>query len=276
MGMAATAPPPGGSDDGLDDKSENASDVSAGQPLRGWRVLVTRPAEQASPLAAALATAGATPVFYPTIALGPPPSWDAFDRALAALPSYAWLVLTSPSAARFALDRAPALAGALAAPGAPAVAAVGRETARALAARGVPVAMVPDDQRQEGLVASFGDLAPGTRVLFPQAIGGRELLRDALVARGASVDVVPVSQTRPLPLAEGPPPFDAAIFASPSALRAYAAGRGAASLSGKVVAVIGPTTRAAAEEEGLTVDVMPAVPAVTDLLAALAAYRRRR
>jgi uroporphyrinogen-III synthase len=270
--MTGTAPPPGGSDDG-------SAESPGPRPLSGWRVLVTRPAEQAGPLAAALVAAGATPVLYPTIALGPPPSWDSFDGAVASLSRYDWLVLTSPSAARFALERAPELLAALAAPGAPAVAAVGRETARALTARGVPVALVPDDQRQEGLVqglvASFAALGPGTRVLFPQALGGRELLRDALVARGAEVDVVPVSQTTALSLAEAPPPFDAAIFASPSALRAYAAARGISSLAGKVVAVIGPTTRAAAEAEGLAVDVMPAAPAVADLVAALAAYRSR-
>jgi uroporphyrinogen-III synthase len=271
--MTGTASPPGGSSDG------SAGDGPSAGALSGWRVLVTRPVEQAQPLAAALAAAGATPVLYPTIALGPPPSWESFDRAVARLARYAWLVLTSPSAVRFALERAPALAVALATPGAPAVAAVGRETARALATRGVPVALIPDDQRQEGLVegllASFGDLGPGTRVLFPQALGGRELLRDALAARGAEVDVVAVSQTTALSLPEAPPPFDAAVFASPSALRAYAAARGTSSLAGKVVAVIGPTTRAAAQAEGLAVDVMPAAPSVADLVAALAAYRSR-
>jgi hypothetical protein len=30
------------------------------------------------------------------------------------------------------------------------------------------VARVPDDQRQEGLIAAFGDLPAGTRFLFPR------------------------------------------------------------------------------------------------------------
>jgi uroporphyrinogen III methyltransferase/synthase len=156
----------------------------------------------------------------------------------------------------------------------PAVAAVGTQTAKALAARGVPVAMVPDDQRQEGLVAGFGALAAGTRVLFPQALGGRELLREALAQAGAVVDVVPVSETAPLALESPPPPFDVATFASPSALRAFVAACSVSALSNKVVAVIGPTTQEAARALGVAVDVVARTPSVAALVEALCAYRR--
>jgi len=257
------------------------------EALSGWRVLVTRPAEQGVALAAALSDAGAVPVLYPTIALGHPPSWQPFDDAFARLVGYAWIVFTSPSAVRYALQRHPALGAALADPRAPRVAAVGRETARALDAHGVPVALVPDDQRQEGLVSAFGALPAGTRVLFPQALGGRELLAEALSAHGVSVDVVAISQTVALPLGAPPPPFDAATFASPSALRAFVGARwptgGAASgasstegvqaLRGKVVAVIGPTTAEAARAAGVAVDVVAPSPSVAALVQALGAHR---
>jgi len=243
--------------------------------LHDYRVLVTRPTEQGAVLADALSAAGAVPVMYPTIALGPPPSWQAFDEAFARLVTYAWVVFTSPSAVRFALQRHPALGAALADARAPRVAAVGAQTAGTLSSHGVPVALVPGEQRQEGLVAAFGALPAGTRVLFPQALGGRELLAAALAAHGVDVDVVAISQPTALPLPAPPPPFDAATFASPSALRAFVAARGTAPLQGKVVAVIGPTTAEAARVAGVTAQVVAPSPSVTALVQALADHRGR-
>ncbi|HVR64853.1 MAG TPA: uroporphyrinogen-III synthase [Polyangia bacterium] len=246
-------------------------------PLAGWRILVTRPVDQCAPFAAALEAAGAVALAYPTIAVEPPPSWHALDEALARIDGYAWVVFSSPSAVRFTLGRAAELgAGGEGVFAGRKVAAIGAQTARALGEAGIVVDRLPDDdQRQEGLITALGDLPAGTRVLFPQAIGGRELLADRLRAQGCAVDVVPVSRTVPLHLAGAPPPFDVATFASPSAFRAFADGPGATALRGRLIAAIGPTTAAAIAAAGLGVDVVATTPSATGLVSALVAFRQR-
>jgi uroporphyrinogen-III synthase len=237
--------------------------------LAGVRVLVTRPTEHSAAWLDAFAAAGATVISYPTVEVVPPPSWDALDEAFTRLGEYDWLVFTSGAAARFSLARLPVSPASLSRPR---VAAVGRETARVLELQGLAVALIPDDQRQDGLIEALGALTPGTRVLFPQAIGGRESLRDALLGRGCTVDVVPASQTiarRDLP---PPPPFDVATFASPSALRAFVAGQGLSALAQTTVAVIGPTTGAAASALGLD-PIIAEAPTADALIRALASIR---
>jgi len=259
--------------------------TTADRPLAPWRVLVTRPeSDAAGPLAEALAAAGATPVLYPTIVVAPPPSWQPLDEAIdrARAGAYGWAIFTSPSALGFTVRRLAersidtrALSGLR-------IAAVGSETARAIRGAGLDVALVPavDQQRQEGLLAVLLAMLPppddsGARILFPQALGGRELVRDELGRRGYTIDVVPVSQTLARDLAEPPPPFDVATFASPSALRAFVERLGGKRLDQTRVAVIGPTTAAVAAALGVRVDAMPPNPSVPALVQCLIDLRKR-
>jgi uroporphyrinogen-III synthase len=238
--------------------------------LRGCRVLVTRPADQAGALAGALRAAGAAVVAYPTIEVVEPPDWDPFDQAFATIAPGDWVVLTSPSAVRMATarlrstGRGPILAQLR-------IAAVGPGTAAALASEGLHAGVVPaaGNRNQEGLAAALDQVPSGARVVFPRALEGRDALSQALAGRGVRVEVVPVSQTRGCAMMPPLPEFDAALFASPSALRAFVARWTVAPLRSVVTIAIGPVTAQTMRELDLTPAAVAAEPTPQALVAAL-------
>ena len=190
------------------------------------KVIVTRPAEQAEPLASRLREHGHEVVLCPLIRIEPLGD-DAIDVA-----GYDWVVVTSGNAARELVRRA---AGPL-----PKVAAVGPGTARVLEEASIRVALVPEVSTQEGLVDVF-PRPPGS-VLFAAAEGARRHLVEALGA-----DFVPLYRTVALRPAE-PPAGELVVLASPSAARAWAELR----LATPAIS-IGPETTRAARDAGIAV-----------------------
>jgi uroporphyrinogen-III synthase len=188
------------------------------------RIVVTRAAAQAEPLAARLEALGHEVVRCPLIRIEPL-GGDPLDPA-----GYDWVVVTSPNGAA-------ELARRLTGPPAH-LAAIGAGTADVLRSLGLRVDLVPAVATQEGLLA---ELPPG-RVLLAAAEGARRLLVEE---RGA--DFVPLYRTVEL-RPETPPDGDLALLASASAARAFAA-TGAR----LPVVAIGPQTAAAARELGLDV-----------------------
>jgi uroporphyrinogen-III synthase len=242
---------------------------SSADRLQGCRVLVTRPADQAGALAEALRGAGATAVIYPTIEVVEPPDWAPFDRAFATIVPADWVVLTSPSAVRMAMARL-RTTGRAAVLAQLRIAAVGPGTAAALEREGLRAAVVPEEGRrnQEGLAAALDQVPPGARVVFPRALEGRDALARSLAERGVQVETVPVSQTRAC-LMPALPGFDAALFASPSALRAFVSRWTVAPLQKAPAIAIGPVTAEAMRELELTPASVAAEPTPAALVAAL-------
>lgn len=255
------------------------------KPLFGWKVLVPRTKEQAGALSEQLRGYGAVPVEVPTIAVEPPRTPATLDRAIQGLFSgrYLWCAFTSTNAVKAIRERfeeygldARAFAGVK-------VAAVGEQTAAALAAWGIKPDLVPDEeQSSEGLLAvwpPYDDvLDPIDRVFLPRADIATETLVAGLKERGWEVDDVTAYRT----VRAAPPAasireaiksggFDAVLFTSSSTVRNLVG------IAGKphaktVVAVIGPQTAATAEEHGLRVDVMAPAPSVSELVEALADF----
>jgi uroporphyrinogen III methyltransferase/synthase len=232
------------------------------RPLHGRTVAVTRARAQASALAARLRDLGADVVEAPAIRT------QALDATLPDPRGYDLLCVTSPTGAERLFDHlrdARDLAGVT-------VAAIGPGTARALRARGVEADVVPERAVAEGLVEALEGI-PIRRALIARAAEGRDLLPDALRARGAEVDIVALYETVAEPLDEAARAAaagaDYVLFTSASSVRFFAAAGG--SLDGPRLASIGPATSAELREHGAEPD-LEADPHTPDgLIAALLA-----
>jgi uroporphyrinogen-III synthase len=190
------------------------------------RVIITRPREQAEPLASRLEALGCEVVRCPLIELEPGGP-DEVDVS-----GYDWVVLTSP---RGAHELARRLRGEL-----PNVAAIGPGTAAVLRDHGIEPTLVPEVSTQEGLVAEFPQ--PAGRVLFAGAEDARPYLAEALGA-----ETVVLYRTRLLRPPD-PPDGDLVVLASPSASKAFAElGLGIPAVS------IGPETTREARSRGVEV-----------------------
>jgi uroporphyrinogen-III synthase len=205
------------------------------------RIVITRPREQAQPLAERIEALGHEVVLCPLIEVEPL-SDDPIDLA-----PYDWVAVTSPNGARELARRRH---------GAAKVAAVGPGTAAALREAGLEPELVAEVSTQEGLVAAIP--RERGRVLVASAEAARPDLAEALGA-----DFLPLYRTRELD--PEPPDGDLVVLASASAARAW--GR----LPVELPAVsIGPETTKAAREAGIEV-VREAEPHTLDGLVAAVA-----
>jgi uroporphyrinogen III methyltransferase/synthase len=216
------------------------------RPLHGRTIAVTRARPQASALAARLRELGAGVVEAPAIRTRP------LEAELPDLAVYDLVCVTSPNGAAELFARlgaagrdARALAGLV-------VAAIGPGTARALKEHGIVADVVPERAVAEGLVSGLAGMDV-RRALIVRAREGRDVLPDALRARGADVDVVALYETvaEPLdePTARAAAAADYVTFTSASTVRYFLDAAGG--LDGPRIASIGPATSTALRDAGL-------------------------
>jgi uroporphyrinogen-III synthase len=160
------------------------------------QVVITRPRQQAEPLARAVAALGRTPVLLPLLEISPLPADSELSgelrRVLAGLASYTLVAFVSPNAIEAAFAHIAHW------PDGVDVAVVGEGSRAALAKYGVVEGSVrihcprdPAHSDSEHLLQTL-DLArlAGRRVLVVRGEGGRELMPDALRGAGAIVETV--------------------------------------------------------------------------------------
>jgi uroporphyrinogen-III synthase len=156
------------------------------KPLRGLRILVTRPAHQAAHLCELIRAAGGEPVPLPMLVIEPPRDLAAARALIMRLDEFDLAVFVSANA----VERGLALIrehGPL--PPHIKVATVGERTAAALVQAGVPVHITapPPFNSEALLTCPELDAVAGRRILIFRGEGGRERLAETLRQRGADV-----------------------------------------------------------------------------------------
>ncbi len=180
-------------------------------PLSGLKIAVTRPREQAVPLARRIEEAGGVPLLFPLLDIAPAADPAALSEQISRLDQFDLAIFISPNAVQYGmaairatLSPSPSPASGRgvrdsagegwvsALPPALKIAAVGQGSAKALCELGIAGVIAPTERfDSEGLLA-LPELqaVAGRRVMIFRGDGGRELLGETLRARGATVEYV--------------------------------------------------------------------------------------
>ena len=172
--------------------------MTAGQPLAGRQVVVTRATSAAAAATRLFNAAGASVIELPALTIDPPDDWGPLDGALVTLADFDWLIFSSVNGVaaveqrleRLQQQRPPT-------GGKPRIAAVGRATALALQQRGWSVDFIPPHYVADSLLLHFPQPVEHLRLLLPRVqTGGRDLLARQFRAQGATVVEVPAYESR--------------------------------------------------------------------------------
>ncbi len=172
--------------------------------LAGRGIVVTRPARQASALAALIERQGGLAILFPVIDILDVENRSALDAVIGALDTFDLAIFISPNAVSKGWE---AIAARRTFPRELKVAAIGRGSARELRNLGFGAVISPDERAESESLLALPELTQvaGKRIVIFRGAGGRELLRETLLQRGASVEyaecyrrVTPQADTAPL------------------------------------------------------------------------------
>lgn len=160
-------------------------------PLAGKTILVTRAASQAGQFSQMLMDKGAQVIDLPALEIREPVSWVGVDGAIAHLNTFDWLILTSPNAVNYFLDRLLHQGKDFRALAQLKIAVVGKKTNGFLQQRGLIADFIPPTFVADSLIQHFPKNPAGQKLLFPRVeSGGREVLVKEMTAKGAIVTEV--------------------------------------------------------------------------------------
>jgi uroporphyrinogen-III synthase len=250
-----------------------------GLPLSGKRIVVTRAEEQSGAITSGLEKLGANVIGLPTIKIEPANLSPDDVRKVSSAGNYDAVVFTSVNAVRHLLSH---VSFKKEAAGRPYVVAIGKTTAELLNESGIKPDMVPEKYTSTDMLKSLAGLDwKGKKVLIPKGnLAGSDVALSIRADEG-EVDEIVVYNTLPndsldekLKSRISSGEFDAVVFFSPSQAKNFLAIFGASVLKRKEIAVIGPTTKKAAENAGLYVDVVPVNSTTESLIASMVEHEK--
>lgn len=236
----------------------------ADRPLRGKRIVVTRPRAQADTFVRALEELGASVILFPTIEIRP------LHMEIPATLStpFDWIIFTSANAVEsfFAVREQAHIDME-----APRICAVGPATAEALEHHGASVDLMPEVYMAEAVLAALRvEIGPdfnGTRILLPRGNIARKFLPLQLREHGAEVvewmvyeTVCPETEPEVIDALVNAQP-DLVTFTSASSAQNFCTLLGEERLKqlkeDTAFVSIGPATTEAATQLGLRIDAQP-------------------
>lgn len=235
-----------------------------GKPLSGQRVLVTGSRSMVERLSPLLKEEGAEAISFSLIrteAMDTPE----FDRAMADIDSYTWIVLTSANGVECFFDKLKAMRKDIRDFKDVHFAVIGDGTKNALEGHGIYSDLIPTAYSSKDMAAAMvPHMKPTDKVLLLRAEEANAVLPDSLTAAGIDHTCVSlyhtvVDERKADELSRLIETVDYITFASSSAVRAFVSMAGSLeNVSAKYIS-IGPVTTKTAEAEGLHVDRTAAV-----------------
>jgi len=161
----------------------------ASKQLTGINILVTRPVHQSGFLADGIRAAGGNPILFPVLEITDVKDATPLINLINRLDEFDWAIFVSPNAVNKAMSF---MVKQRTLPSHLKIAAVGKSSADTLKHYGVNEVLIPTEHSDSEALLKREELQNMTdkRVVIFRGNGGRQLLGDTLIRRGAIVEYV--------------------------------------------------------------------------------------
>lgn len=161
---------------------------SSAKPLSGINILVTRPAHQAAFLSEGIRAAGGNPILFPVLEITDVKDLNPLLALIDRIEEFDWAIFVSPNAVNKVMPLIKAKRASL--PPHLKFAVVGKGSADSLKSFGVDRVIAPTTRFDSEALLDLEELQQlsGKRVVIFRGNGGRQLLGDSLIQRGALLE----------------------------------------------------------------------------------------